>query len=169
MASFEQHMEQAKHNLAFLELVNHNSPLVIDWQITICFYTSLHLINAHIAKVCNLHYNSHSDTINAINSDKPGKGKLPENISDDYRMLMNLSRKARYLTEGKNRGDISVCFLVKNKDLRRAVKLLDGLLGYFSVTYQIDFPKHTLYLPGATSTIPNTNQIECLSSERMAS
>ena len=97
MPQFEDHIAQAERNFRILEQVNkhiHNSQ---DWQVTIIFYTALHLVNAHTAKV-GLQYRKHSDVMHAINPfNTTSLAKLDENIYVAYESLMSLSRRSRYL------------------------------------------------------------------------
>ena len=46
MAFFDEHVAQAKSNLQFLETVNQAIRNYYDWQVTICFYTAVHLAEA---------------------------------------------------------------------------------------------------------------------------
>jgi hypothetical protein len=48
VALFEENIAQAKSNLNFLETVNQKIGNYYDWQVTICFYTAGHLVNAHL-------------------------------------------------------------------------------------------------------------------------
>jgi hypothetical protein len=67
MASFNEHVSQARKNLSVLEKVNQVIPDTWDWQITIGFYSALHLANAHIAKKINAHYRTHGKVGEALN------------------------------------------------------------------------------------------------------
>ena len=44
MPQFEDHVKQAQHNLKFLENINAGNYDCVDWQVTTCFYTALHLV-----------------------------------------------------------------------------------------------------------------------------
>ncbi len=59
MASFQDHISQAKCNLRFLGSVNNQIKNTWDWQVTVAFYVAVHMINARIADKANLHYRSH--------------------------------------------------------------------------------------------------------------
>jgi len=98
MASFESHIDQTNRNLKFFREINTKSDF-FDWQVTALYYSAIHLMNAHIAKIGNLHYQSHSELKKALNPDYPlSIGKIPESIFDHYISLEKLSRRARLLS-----------------------------------------------------------------------
>ena len=100
MAKAEQHFGQAKSNLEFLEGINKALPTKLDWQVTVCFYITLHIINAHIPTV-GVHYKSHRDVFNAISPKATASpSKLPDLVFLAYQKLFELSRRARYLVLG---------------------------------------------------------------------
>lgn len=108
MATFDEHIQQAKRNLSFLHKVNTGIGQCWDWQVTISFYTAVHLVNAHIASRSNHHYRSHELVNNAINPySLTSLSKLPEEEYLAYIKLQNLSRRARYLChdDPKNRSE----------------------------------------------------------------
>jgi len=96
MANYNAHITQAKKNLYFLNSITDTNNF--EWQVTVCFYVAVHLINAHLAKQVNQHYRSHGQVDLAINSRNP---MSPARLTDDlylaYNKLFNLSRRARYL------------------------------------------------------------------------
>jgi hypothetical protein len=65
MPQFADHIKQANSNFLFLKSVNQTSPAHVDWQVTVCFYTALHLVNAHLAKY-NQQFRNHTDVKDAI-------------------------------------------------------------------------------------------------------
>lgn len=81
--------------------------MYFDWQVTACFYTSVHLINAHLAKSANLHYKTHQETKQAINPNNPlSIRKIEENVFELYESLKKLSRRSGYLcNEASNHDD----------------------------------------------------------------
>src|ERR1700745_243676 len=118
MASFENHVRQAKSNLSFLKEVNKSSKF-FDWQVTTCFYTAVHLVNAHLAKCADLHYRTHQETKQALNPHSPlSTCKIDEDIFNIYVSLEKLSRRSRYLCN-EEVGDDKKEFLTGEKHLTR--------------------------------------------------
>ena len=142
MAKVEDHLNQARSNLKFLEFVNQKAFEFIDWQVTVCFYTGLHLINAHLAKH-QLQYRSHTDVKNAINPKNVlAISKLPENEYVAYVTLQMLSRRSRYLVQEKDGNlDNDKVFLTYEKHLSKALKHLDCLISFFNQNYAAGIPK----------------------------
>lgn len=142
MASFDEHINQAKRNLRFLESVNTNIPNSWDWQVTTSFYVAVHLINAHIAKKANLHYNSHNQVDLAINPNSlTSVCRLPENAYLAYKKLSGLSRRARYLCHDKpnsSKGRESETFATYDKHLSKSVRHLSILLKMMANVYSVE-------------------------------
>lgn len=138
MATHLDHIGQAKRNLAFLEQINKNAPTFYDWQVTVCFYSALHLINAHLSHF-NLQYRKHKDVKDALNPFTLSPARLPENEYTAYTALQSLSRRARYLVNEKD-GQIqsTQAFLTYEKHLSKALKHLDTLMSYFNGRYQLN-------------------------------
>ncbi|MFK7795887.1 MAG: hypothetical protein AB8E82_00430 [Aureispira sp.] len=65
MPSFENHIDKASHNFELLKQINSRIPNSIDWQVTLCYYTALHLVNAHLVSASpvgdSLQYRHHKD------------------------------------------------------------------------------------------------------------
>jgi hypothetical protein len=139
LAEFNDHIIQVKRNLAFLQQINQEVPDCCDWQVTVCFYTSLHLVNAHLSKF-SLQYRKHSDVNYALNfANRTSPGKLPEEEYLAYTSLQSLSRRSRYLVSEKD-GNLSSdkAFLIFEVHLAKALRHLDKLLGYFKAKYSIE-------------------------------
>ncbi|HQW96443.1 MAG TPA: hypothetical protein PLU58_11600 [Saprospiraceae bacterium] len=138
MASFTEHIDQAKRNLAFLCETNSMSNVSWDWQVTIAYYVGVHFMNAHLAQVANFHYRSHEAIKNAISPAVGGVAMLPNDIYLSYGKLEGLSRRSRYLchqdpamsTELGNHVTIP-------KHFAKAIKHLDRIINYFVGTYSI--------------------------------
>lgn len=143
MASFDQHINQARKNFIVLEGINKSVTDSWDWQVTTAFYAAVHLVNAHLAQKANLHYRTHKDVkISLYSSMSPAK--IPEEIYLAYAKLEMLSRRARYLCsdqEKPNPGDESKAFLTFDKHLRKALIHLDKLMNYIASAYSLSFPK----------------------------
>lgn len=152
MASFDNHLQQAKNNLIFLKDINDKSKY-FDWQVTACFYTAVHLIDAHLAKCADLHYRTHEETKLAINPDnKLTLCKIEEQVYDIYVSLEKLSRRARYLCNENGQHEKVKPFLTYEKHVSRAISRLNSIMEYFNKTYgtqfekiQIDCPKTLQY------------------------
>lgn len=142
MAKFEDHILQARKNINFLSAINNNVPDCLDWQVTTCFYTALHLVNAHLSKH-DMQYRKHVDVKDALNPEKQlSLTKIDEAYYISYISLQSLSRRARYLVEEGDRNlESTDAFLIYEKHLAKAFRHLDKLLGYFSTKYSLSFPK----------------------------
>lgn len=147
MANFVDHISQAKRNLEFYQSMGHSN--FFDWQVTVCYYTAVHLVNAHLSKIANLHYNTHEDTKNAISYENMTSiCRIDKERYLDYITLEKLSRRARYLSDFSKKSDRQNAFLTYDKHVARAINLLNNLMLYFNKLYQLDFVKTTILHPG---------------------
>lgn len=147
MANFEAHIQQAASNLSFLEEVNKHSDTRFDWQVTIVFYTALHLINAHIAKKINKNYLSHKQVSEILDfENQMSLARVNKETFLAYDKLYRLSRRSRYLLrDNYNRAqDIQENSLTYGVHLRKAVRHLNMVMGYMHEEYQVVFSKPTL-------------------------
>lgn len=138
MAQFDDHIAQAKRNLQFLSSINRKITNCYDWQVTVCFYTALHFVNAHLSKY-QLQYRKHRDVNYALNfSNSISPARLPENEYLAYTALQSLSRRSRYLVNEKDNNLLSEqAFLTYDKHLARALRHLNSLLQHFESRYSI--------------------------------
>lgn len=142
MASFEAHLDQAKKNISFLIDNNSSGSTHWDWQVTTCFYIAVHIANAHLAKVANLHYRTHEAVKIALSPNPLSLTQIPEDIYLAYAKLEGLSRRARYLCHNEpQKSDENIAFFTHEKHFSKAIKNLDIFLNYFSKKYGIDFGK----------------------------
>jgi hypothetical protein len=150
MANFVEHITQAKSNLDILTHTNKTKNNAWDWQVTMCFYVAVHLVNGHLAKKQNLHYTSHKQVNHAIS---PYKSiaigtEFPDELYKAYIKLQNLSRRSRYLCIEK---DINVneetCHFTYDKHLKKALAQLDKIMQYIQQEHSITF---------------STNKIDCV-------
>jgi len=133
MASFQEHLNQAKENLKFLEQVNQNLNNFWDWQVTVCFYVAIHIVNAHIAKTLNLHYRMHHEVENAINPYRElSPTKFTEEIFTSYMKLKGLSKRSRYLTKEVDDTTSETAYFTYDKHLARAIRHLDIIVNYLA-------------------------------------
>jgi hypothetical protein len=148
LATFDEHINQAKRNLAFLESINHNITDCTDWQVTVCFYAALHLINAHLSKF-DMQYRKHVDVKNALNSERVlSVSKLPEDEYYAYVALQTLSRRSRYLVNEKdNQIGATTAFLTYDVHFARSIKHLDCLVTFFQNKYKVSLPSISIKCP----------------------
>jgi hypothetical protein len=139
VADFNEHITQCKTNLSFLVDVNSkNQNKYWDWQVTICYYTAVHIINAHLATTANLHYRTHEQVKDAIyHGNSMSLCAIPEQQYLAYAKLEGLSRRSRYLCNPESPDNIA--FLTFDKHFAKAIKNLDILLTYFSNKYHVNF------------------------------
>ena len=143
MATFDEHIKQAQHNIHFLSSINDNASVqnCIDWQVTVCFYAALHLINAHLAQF-SLQYRSHTNVKQALNPEQAvSLSKLPADEYVAYTALQMLSRRSRYLVNEKDGqiGATSAAY-TNEKHLAKAIRHLDRLAAYFRTRYKLTLP-----------------------------
>lgn len=152
MASFAEHIEQVRRNLRFLSSINNAVSDCFDWQVTVCFYTALHLVNAHLSQY-NLQYRKHHDVNYALNPHvQLSPGKLPEEQYEAYISLQRLSRRSRYLVNEKDSNIGSTqAFLTYDKHLSKAVRHLDGLLQFFEAKYAMGLTPVRFHCAGLTA------------------
>lgn len=142
MASFDDHITQAKRNIEFLGSVNKTYTSYWDWQTTIAYYTAVHLVNAHIASKANLHYRTHEEVSIVLNPfNKLSPCALPEGIYTAYINLQWLSRRSRYLINDKRGGNDADAFFTSDRHFSKAIRHLDILLVFIKNTYAISFDK----------------------------
>lgn len=142
MASFTEHINQAKSNLSMLSHTNKTKNGAWDWQVTMCFYVAVHLINGHIAKRQNLHYRSHKQVKHAISPYKtiPIGTELSDDLYKSYVKLQNLSRRSRYLCQDTDDApETEICYFTYDKHLKRAVAQLDKLMSFIQSEYNVTF------------------------------
>jgi len=142
---FKDHIAQANSNLVFLENVNQKIASCHDWQVTICFYTAVHLVNAHLANY-GLQYRSHEQVKNALNPETQlSATKIEEEAYISFVKLQHLSRRSRYLVkDGDNPPATSETFFTYDKHFAKAIKHLDNLIIYFKSKLNIDCNSPTI-------------------------
>lgn len=148
VAVFDQHITQAKSNLQFLQTVNQTLKSYHDWQVTTCFYTAVHLVNAHLSHH-SIQYRQHKEVNHALNPEVPTSiSKLPMPEYEAYIGLYRMSRRSRYLVNEKDGNLHSTnAFLTYEKHLGRSMRNLDRLLNYFNTKYSLNLPSITFTCP----------------------
>ena len=121
-----------------LRHLSQTKPARFDWQITVAFYTALHLMNAHCAKSNNWNYPTHYDLEHALNPYGNSASRLPESIYNAYKKLRNLSRTSRYLCDEKGNANVRA-FLSSQNDLLKAIGYLDAICGFMDQHYHVKF------------------------------
>jgi hypothetical protein len=150
LANFSEHIQQSKNNLDFLSQLNKLLNNRWDWQVTTCFYSAVHLINAHIAQKTNKNYLSHSKVSEIINPyTQLSLAKLDEDTYSSYIILQQLSRRSRYLLnenfkKDNHNGDILPSCITIDKHLRKSIHHLDIIMKYISKNYEVTFTKHEI-------------------------
>lgn len=147
MATFQEHIAQSKRNLDYLSRINFTVNERWDWQVTVCFYSALHLMNAHIADKNSMNYLSHKRVDAALNPYSLSPGRLDENTYLAYNRLVGLSKRARYLINdkdnnvGKGTNDINDGFFTHSVHFKKAIANLDVVITYMSLNYSDLFGK----------------------------
>ncbi|MFP4604838.1 MAG: hypothetical protein ACLFNJ_05645 [Bacteroidales bacterium] len=117
-----------------------------DWQVTIVFYSALHLIDAHVTYKTNQHYRSHDAVRQAINPYTYSPAALDEDCYSAYESLFKLSRRSRYLINEKHKPD-SAHFTFE-KHLARAIRHLYKIMATMKTKYELSYPKTRIKYPG---------------------
>lgn len=146
MGNFKEHIGHSVKNVQFLSKINGSVDDSWDWQVTVCFYTALHLINAHIVQKTNSNYLSHSKVEEMINPyNQLSVAKLNEDVYVSYIKLFQLSRRSRYLLnenyKKSEKVDIQNANFTYSKHLRKAIHHLDIILTFINSSYNEEFPK----------------------------
>ena len=143
MATFIEHIQQSKKNLSFLSKISTEVSDCWDWQVTVSFYTALHLINSHIAAKTQANFLTHSRVDEVINPyNKLSVARLDEDIYTSYTKLFQLSRRSRYLlNENYKKSDIIPASLTHSKHVKKSIHHLQKILGFIKKEYKQDFPQ----------------------------
>ncbi len=153
MANFAEHISHAKKNLLFLEEINGKLTCQYwDWNVTVCYYVAVHLVNSHIASISDLHYRNHEEISNALNPYKKlSLTKFPEKVYLAYNQLQNLSRRARYLISEDLKNRSVDANLTREKHFKRALVHLETLLEYITTSYDLSILRVRINCPEAKS------------------
>lgn len=117
MANKQIHLAKYKKNkaLANSELISKEENN--DWKVTMIYYTALHIVDSYLAN-SNTHPKSHE-----VRKKVMACNKYLENIIDTYNLLEAKSRKSRY-----------DCLIIKSKDVKKSLDLLNRIEEYFQVS-----------------------------------
>lgn len=141
LPKFEDHITQAKRNLSFLERANASTPEFLDWQVTVCFYTAVHLVNAHLS-LYGMQYRRHKDVNAALNPKDMDSINAGSSFKESeylaYKKLQSLSRRSRYLINGDRPEEETAC-LIYDTHLAKSLRHLNTLIKFFTSTYKVRF------------------------------
>lgn len=154
MASFSQHIKQANKNIEFLKSINRLDTPNWEWQVTVCFYVAVHIVNAHIAKKEDKHYRSHKKVNDAINPyTQLSISKVSEDCFVAYKTLQSLARRSRYLCHEVESVSSEGAYFTEERHFKKSLKNLDMVMSYFAGLHEIEFDlvrlkgeKHSLSL-----------------------
>jgi hypothetical protein len=146
VGTFKEHIQQSQNNIRFLSKISTNLEDCWDWQVTVCFYSALHLINAHVVNKFGANYLSHSKVDEIINPfNATSIARLDEKIYISYTKLLQLSRRSRYLlSENFKKGDnleIQIACATYSKHLKKAIFHLDVIINFVKNDYEEKFEK----------------------------
>lgn len=146
MGTFADHIKQSENNLDFLHKVNSAINDRWDWQVTICFYSALHMVNAHIVAKTGMNYLSHnqvSDVLNPYNT--LSVARLDEDTFLSYNKLFQLSRRSRYLLnenyKKENPQSLQPACITYDRHFKKAIHHLDKVISFVSSHHKVKFPK----------------------------
>lgn len=140
MATFEEHLRHSKNNLDYLSKINACINDRWDWQVTVCFYIAVHLMNAHIAKKSSMNYLSHKKVEEALNPFTKSASKVDQDTFIAYNKLMQLSRRSRYLLnenfKKEDIKDMTEGSFTHGPHFRKAIANLDIIIDYISKNHE---------------------------------
>ncbi len=146
MGTFKEHIQQSQNNLQFLSKISTTIEDCWDWQVTVCFYSALHLINSHIVHKTSANYLSHSKVEQIINPfNQLSVAKLDENIYISYIKLFQLSRRSRYLLsenfKKEEKAELHTAAATYSKHLKKAIHHLEIIINFIRSEYNVSFPQ----------------------------
>jgi len=143
MANFTDHIAQAQKNLQFLqEISGRLTTQYWDWNVTVCYYVAVHLVNSHIASISNQHYRKHEEVAKALNPNIAlSLTKVPEKVYLSYCQLQNLSRRSRYLISENLKERNENANLIYDRHFKRSLVYLDTLMEYITTIHHQNFNK----------------------------
>lgn len=144
MGNFAEHINHSKSNLDFLQKINCSVNDRWDWQVTTCFYSALHMINAHVVDKTKKNYLSHNQVANMINPFEPlSVSKLDSDTYASYIKLFHLSRRSRYLlNENFKKGgseEIQPISSTYSKHFQKSIYHLDKIMEFINKEYKVSF------------------------------
>lgn len=139
MADFDRHIQRVRENMEFLTQIRTLQLRNWDWEVTVCYYVAVHLVNAHLA-TRNLHPTTHDETKKYINPQGVfNNQRLPEKVYEEFMFLTNQSRVSRYMHNPGNK-DPSESTVINEKRLKLALESTNILIAYFNRLYALNIP-----------------------------
>lgn len=143
MASFNDHILQANENISFLQQMNLQlKPRNCGWEVVVCYYIAVHLMNAHITDKLNQTFNSHNKVNTVLFYDKHSPALITKQAFYAYKDLTRLSRIARYLFDiqaPQNK------MIISAQHHQEAFVHLNNLIHYFNTLYPVININSVLY------------------------
>lgn len=99
MRTIAEHLEKARHNLAFLNTINVADDTFADWAIVVLFYRALHLVSAVAHSEGRDHGSSHAERQSSVDA------VFAPPTAQSYRRLRSRSRIVRYESVRSTAGD----------------------------------------------------------------
>jgi len=90
MRTIAEHLEKARHNLAFLNTMAVADDTFADWAIVVLFYRGLHLVSAVVHGEGRDHGSSHAERQRSVDA------VFAPATAQSYRRLRSRSRVVRY-------------------------------------------------------------------------
>jgi len=120
MGDTQAHKRKARHNEAFLSLIQKNDAgpefTYPDWMLTAAFYTALHYVDAQLAKLTPpIHPLNHGNRNTYVST------YLPREIARDYLFLKSKSQYARYFPDSERKISVDMVNKCINLALTRFV------------------------------------------------
>jgi len=99
MRTIAEHLDKARHNLAFLDTIDVADDTFADWAIVVLFYRALHLVSAVIHGEGRDHGSSHAERQRSVDA------VFVPATAQSYRRLRSRSRVVRYESVRSAAGD----------------------------------------------------------------
>lgn len=139
MATFNEHLERVDRNIEHLKRIRELAVRDLDWEITVCFYIAVHLMQARIVSMTGRNPTTHKTREEYLNPENSTfdhlpasqQARLPKAEWFFYKDLYVFSRTARY-----HRVDSSN----EATRLQESESNLNGLIKYFNQEHNEDIP-----------------------------
>lgn len=91
MPTKDEHLNKARHNEAFIEIVIEQGETYLDWAVSGYYYATVHYLEAYVASVPgSYHPSTHSERLSLVST------YFSERIYQNYAYLKDRSEEARY-------------------------------------------------------------------------
>ena len=136
MASFRDHISQAEENISFLFQIRTLPDRNLSWEVTVCYYIAVHLMNARIADKLQVTFDNHSDINKNLFYDKNSSARIFRKVFITYKELTRLSRISRYLMD-PNLKNPSMKIRIEQQDIQNANDYTNTIIAYFNKEYNL--------------------------------